>query len=380
MINISIKLRRGEKFGNARSAAAKIARDAMDAAREVASDVKGAMREVAADVKEAAGEVAADMKEAVGETAADAKEAAAEVAADAKEAAKELMPQSVKDLCTEAQRDIDAICERDPAVKSRAEAALLYSGFHAIMAYRVANKLYKKEKYISARLISQTARFLTGVEIHPGATIGKGLFIDHGSGVVIGETTVIGDNCTLYQGVTLGGTGKDCGKRHPTLGDNVMVGAGAKVLGNFTVGSDSKIAAGAVVLGPVPENCTAVGIPAHIVRRDGKRVDKIDLDQVHIPDPVSQELCALSGKVRELEEKVIALGGDSIEVDTSKTVSDCLERVKSNGGCGCGADSDSGAADGAESESLGGTDVGNSQNDGRTAARDTDQSGGGEEN
>lgn len=380
MINISIKLRRGEKFGNARSAAAKIARDAMDAAREVASDVKGAMREVAADVKEAAGEVAADVKEAVGETAADAKEAAAEVAADAKEAAKELMPQSVKDLCTEAQRDIDAICERDPAVKSRAEAALLYSGFHAIMAYRVANKLYKKEKYTSARLISQTARFLTGVEIHPGATIGKGLFIDHGSGVVIGETTVIGDNCTLYQGVTLGGTGKDCGKRHPTLGDNVMVGAGAKVLGNFTVGSDSKIAAGAVVLGPVPENCTAVGIPAHIVRRDGKRVDKIDLDQVHIPDPVSQELCALSGKVRELEEKVKALGGDSIEVDTSKTVSDCLERVKSNGGCGCGADSDSGAADGAESESLGGTGENDPQNDGGAADRDTDQSGGGEEN
>lgn len=377
MINISIKLRRGEKFGNARSAAAKIARDAMDAAREVASDVKGAMREVAADVKEAAGEVAADVKEAVGETAADAKEAAAEVAADAKEAAKELMPQSVKDLCTEAQRDIDAICERDPAVKSRAEAALLYSGFHAIMAYRVANKLYKKEKYTSARLISQTARFLTGVEIHPGATIGKGLFIDHGSGVVIGETTVIGDNCTLYQGVTLGGTGKDCGKRHPTLGDNVMVGAGAKVLGNFTVGSDSKIAAGAVVLGPVPENCTAVGIPAHIVRRDGKRVDKIDLDQVHIPDPVSQELCALSGKVRELEEKVKALGGDSIEVDTSKTVSDCLERVKSNGGCGCGADN-GGAADGAQSESLGGTGENDPQNDGGAAARDTDQSGGGE--
>ena len=377
MININIKLRRGEKFGNARSAAAKIARDAMDAAREVASDVKQSVREVAADVKEAVGEVAADVKEAVGETVADAKEAAAEVASDAKEAATELMPQSVKELCTEAQRDIDAICERDPAVKSRAEAALLYSGFHAIMAYRVANKLYKKEKYTSARLISQTARFLTGVEIHPGATIGKGLFIDHGSGVVIGETTVIGDNCTLYQGVTLGGTGKDCGKRHPTLGDNVMVGAGAKVLGNFTVGSDSKIAAGAVVLGPVPENCTAVGIPAHIVRRDGKRVDKIDLDQVHIPDPVSQELCALSGKVRELEEKVNALGGDSVEVDTSETVSDCLERIKANGGCGCGADSD--GADIAQSDdSSGNTDVDNSQSDDRTEARDTDQSGGGE--
>ena len=225
----------------------------------------------------------------------------------AAKAAEQLVPESVKSLCREASQDIDAICERDPAVKSRTEAAMLYPGFHAIMAYRVANKLYKRKKYTTARLISQTARFLTGVEIHPGATIGKGLFIDHGSGVVIGETTVIGDNCTLYQGVTLGGTGKDSGKRHPTLGDNVMVGAGAKVLGNFTVGSDSKIAAGAVVLGPVPENSTAVGIPAHIVRRDGQKVSKIDLDQVHIPDPVSQELCVLTGKVMSLETKIKSL-------------------------------------------------------------------------
>lgn len=238
--------------------------------------------------------------------------------------AEKLLPESVKSLCREASQDIDAICERDPAVKSRSEAAMLYSGFHAIMAYRVANKLYNKEKYTTARLISQTARFLTGVEIHPGATIGKGLFIDHGSGVVIGETTVIGDNCTLYQGVTLGGTGKDSGKRHPTLGDNVMVGAGAKVLGNIKVGSDSKIAAGAVVLGSVPENSTAVGIPAHIVRRDGKKVSKIDLDQVHIPDPVSQELCILTGKVKSLEAKVESLQAelDRAEGDADRKAED----------------------------------------------------------
>lgn len=141
--------------------------------------------------------------------------------------------QGVLAFVRETRRDVDAICDRDPAVKSRAEAALLYSGFHALLAYRVAHRLYRKKKYTTARFVSQAARFLTGIEIHPGATIGHGLFIDHGSGVVIGETTIIGDNCTLYQGVTLGGTGKECGKRHPTLGNNVMVGAGAKVLGNF---------------------------------------------------------------------------------------------------------------------------------------------------
>lgn len=218
----------------------------------------------------------------------------------------EKLPVPLKKFAAEATEDIDAICQRDPAVKSRLEAALLYSGFHAILAYRVSNKLYKREKYTSARFVSQAARFLTGIEIHPGATIGRGLFIDHGSGVVIGETTIIGDNCTLYQGVTLGGTGKDTGKRHPTLGDNVMVGAGAKVLGNFKVGDGAKIAAGAVVLGPVPENATAVGIPAHVVRVEGKKVG-VDLDQVHIPDPVSQEICALQRKMLELDAKIRAL-------------------------------------------------------------------------
>lgn len=230
-----------------------------------------------------------------------------------KNRAKKAVPAPLKEFAKEAREDIDAICQRDPAVKSRAEAALLYSGFHAIMAYRLAHKLYEKEHYTPARFVSQSARFLTGIEIHPGATIGKGLFIDHGSGVVIGETTIIGDNCTLYQGVTLGGTGKDTGKRHPTLGNNVMVGAGAKVLGNFTVGDGAKIAAGAVVLGPVPENSTAVGIPAHIVRRAGKKVDPIDLDQVHIPDPVSQELCNVTRRMIELEKKVAALENDKEE-------------------------------------------------------------------
>ncbi len=213
------------------------------------------------------------------------------------------LPESVITFADDIKKDIDAICQRDPAVKSRAEAALLYSGLHAIMAYRVSNKFYKRKMYTTARFISQAARFFTGIEIHPGATIGEGLFIDHGSGVVIGETTIIGDNCTLYQGVTLGGTGKDTGKRHPTLGDNVMVGAGAKVLGNFKVGDGAKIAAGAVVLGPVPENATAVGIPAHVVRVAGKKTE-VDLDQVHIPDPVSQDICAIQRKMRELESKI----------------------------------------------------------------------------
>ena len=166
-----------------------------------------------------------------------------------------------REMVEELSSDVDSVIERDPAARSRAEVLLLYSGLHAVAAYRVAHKLNEGGHQFSARLISQTARFLTGIEIHPGATIGKGLFIDHGSGVVIGETAEIGDNCTLYQGVTLGGTGKHTGKRHPTLGNNVMVGAGAKVLGPFSIGDNSKIAAGAVVLDEVPSDSTAVGIP-----------------------------------------------------------------------------------------------------------------------
>ena len=207
----------------------------------------------------------------------------------------------VKDTVTavreEIATDIEAVRQRDPAARSDLEILLLYSGVHAILAYRVAHKLYLSKHYFAARADSQWARHKTGIEIHPGATIGKGLFIDHGMGVVIGETTEIGDNCTLYQGVTLGGTGKDVGKRHPTLGNNVLVGAGAKVLGPFKIEDNSKIAANAVVLKEVPENSTAVGIPARVVRRGGRKPD--DLDQVHIPDPVAQELARIEKKLDE---------------------------------------------------------------------------------
>lgn len=199
------------------------------------------------------------------------------------------------------QAELSSIRERDPAADSNAEIALLYSGYHAVLAYRIAHILHVRGYKVAARMISQTAKFLTGIEIHPGATIGRGLFIDHGTGVVIGETAEIGDNCTLYQGVTLGGTGKDIGKRHPTLGNNVMVGAGAKILGPFKVGDNAKIAANAVVLSEVPSDSTAVGIPARIVKR---RNIKCDLDQVHIPDPVSQELCRLNLKIELLEKQI----------------------------------------------------------------------------
>ena len=201
----------------------------------------------------------------------------------------------------EIATDVAAVRQRDPAARSDLEILLLYSGVHAILAYRVAHKLYLSKHYFAARAISQWARHKTGIEIHPGATIGKGLFIDHGMGVVIGETTEIGDNCTLYQGVTLGGTGKDVGKRHPTLGNNVLVGAGAKVLGPFKIEDNSKIAANAVVLKEVPENSTAVGIPARVVRRGGRKPDDLNqvLDQVHIPDPVAQELARIEKKLDE---------------------------------------------------------------------------------
>ena len=201
----------------------------------------------------------------------------------------------------EVKDDIAAVKQRDPAAKNGVEILLLYSGVHAIFAYRVSHKLYIGKHYFSARLVSQLARFFTGIEIHPGATIGKGLFIDHGAGVVVGETAEIGDNCTLYQGVTLGGTGKDVGKRHPTLGNNVMVGSGAKVLGPFKIGDNSKIASNAVVLDEIPPDSTAVGIPARVVKRGGRKVD--NLDQIHIPDPVSQELCRLEHRIAMLEKE-----------------------------------------------------------------------------
>ena len=211
--------------------------------------------------------------------------------------------ETVKRFVETVNNDVESVCERDPAAKSKMEVLFLYSGVHALVAYRVAHKLYLSKHYFPARLISQVARGITGIEIHPGATIGKGLFIDHGMGVVIGETTEIGDNCTLYQGVTLGGTGKETGKRHPTLGNNIMVGAGAKVLGPVEIGDNAKIAAGAVVLQEIPENSTAVGIPAKVVRQSGKKVAN-DLDQIHIPDPVAKELSTIEKKLSDLEKKV----------------------------------------------------------------------------
>lgn len=198
--------------------------------------------------------------------------------------------------------DIAAVRDRDPAARSAIEILLLYPGAKAVRMYRRAHRLYEKKHYFLARLISQRAARKTGIEIHPGAKIGKGLFIDHGTGVVIGETAEIGDNCTIYQGVTLGGTGKDHGKRHPTLGNNVMVGAGAKVLGPFKVGDNAKIAAGAVVLDEVPENCTAVGIPARIVKLGVKREDEDKLDWIHIPDPIALEICKLQMQIDKLSK------------------------------------------------------------------------------
>ncbi len=198
--------------------------------------------------------------------------------------------------------DIKSILERDPAARNGLEVLLLYPGVHAVIWHRFAHFFYKIKLKFIARLISQLARFFTGIEIHPGATIGRGLLIDHGMGVVIGETAVVGDNCTIYQGVTLGGTGKEKGKRHPTLGNNVVVGSGAKVLGPFSVGDNSKIAAGAVVLTEVPPDSTCVGVPARVVKKDGVKV--YDLDQVRIPDPMTSQLCTLSVHINNLERQL----------------------------------------------------------------------------
>lgn len=205
--------------------------------------------------------------------------------------------------------DIKSVKERDPAARNSAEVLLLYPGVHAVILHRPAHFLYRHKSYFLARLISQSARFLTGIEIHPGAKIGKGLFIDHGSGVVIGETTEIGEDCTLYQNVTLGGTGKESGKRHPTLGNNVLVGSGARVLGPFKVGDNARVAANAVVLEEVPENATAVGVPARIVRVNGRKVSTSskEIDQVHIPNPVKQEILNLTKRICQLERTIQSL-------------------------------------------------------------------------
>ena len=204
--------------------------------------------------------------------------------------------------------DVTSVMERDPAAKSRLEVLLCYPSVKAMAYHRLAHRLYDAGHTTLARLISQHSRHATGIEIHPGARIGKGIFIDHGDGVVIGETTVIGNNVTLYQGVTLGGTGKDVGKRHPTIGSHVTIGAGAKVLGPFTVGDGSKIGAGAVVLKEVPPNSTVVGNPGRVVRREGKSAG-VDLDHVHLPDPVKAHIDTLERRVEELETQLHALLG-----------------------------------------------------------------------
>lgn len=207
------------------------------------------------------------------------------------------------------KEDINCIRERDPAATSIPEILLLYPGLKAIRSHRKAHWFYKHNMHFIARFISQRSAKKTNIEIHPGATIGRRFFIDHGTGVVIGETAEIGDDVTIYQGVTLGGTGKDIGKRHPTVGSGVMIGAGSKVLGPFRVGNNTNIAAGSVVLHEIPDNCTAVGAPARVIKRDGKRVDY--LDQIHIPDPINQEFEKLYKRIEQLERELSALKGDS---------------------------------------------------------------------
>lgn len=200
------------------------------------------------------------------------------------------------------KQEIAVIKERDPAIKSTWEV-FLYPSFTAILKYRKAHKLYEKKHYYRARRISQKTARKTGIEIHPGAKIGEGFFIDHGHGVVIGETAIIGDNVTLYQGVTLGGTGKEQGKRHPTVGNNVMIGAGAKVLGSVTIGNNCKIGAGSVVLKDIPDNSTVVGVPGRVVMRNDVKVE-IDLDQVHLPDPVMNDIDSLKTENALLKERL----------------------------------------------------------------------------
>ena len=204
------------------------------------------------------------------------------------------------------KEEIRIIKERDPAIHSSLEV-FLYPSFQVMLHYRIAHKLYCKRHYFLARWISQRAVRKTGIEIHPGATIGKGLFIDHGNGVIIGETTIIGDNVTLYQGVTLGGTGKEHGKRHPTIGNNVMISAGAKVLGSFTIGDNSKIGAGSVVLSEVPPNSTVVGVPGRVVRRNNLALPQESMNQTDLPDPVKEEIANLQRTNAELSARLSAL-------------------------------------------------------------------------
>lgn len=217
---------------------------------------------------------------------------------------------TVMGLIGKIKAEVRVIRERDPAIHSNMEV-FLYPSFKVMLHYRLAHRLYRKGHFFWARYVSQRGARKTGIEIHPGATIGEGFFIDHGNGVIIGETAEIGNNVTLYQGVTLGGTGKEQGKRHPTVGDNVMISAGAKVLGSFTIGANSKIGAGSVVLKEVPPDSTVVGVPGRVVRRNNRALPREDLDQIHLPDPVLEDIMilkkensALACQIRQLEEEV----------------------------------------------------------------------------
>lgn len=217
-------------------------------------------------------------------------------------------------MLKQIKRDIVVVFDRDPAARSIWEIIFTYPGFHAVILHRMAHYLFKRKRFFMARFISQFNRWLTGIEIHPGAKIGQGFFIDHGMGVVIGETAEIGDNVTLYQGVTLGGTGKEKGKRHPTLGNDVVVSTGAKVLGSINVGNNVKLGAGSVVLRDVPENCTVVGVPGKVVVRDGKHVADVDFSAVdlqhgQLPDPVEEMLFCLQRKLTRMEARIEELEG-----------------------------------------------------------------------
>jgi len=220
------------------------------------------------------------------------------------------------------REDVSTLLERDPAARSRLEVFLCYSGLHAVWFHRINHWLWNHGFFLLARWLSQVARFLTGIEIHPGAKIGRRLFIDHGLGVVIGETAIVGDDVTLYQGVTLGGTGKEHGQRHPTIADNVVIGGGAKVLGNITVGRNCRIGAGSVVLRNVPEHSTVVGVPGHIIFRNGERV--VITDPKLINDPLSEALAAVATEVNKLRERVQKLEGSEV---ASEPLSASLQRI-----------------------------------------------------
>lgn len=217
------------------------------------------------------------------------------------------------------KEDIEVVFEQDPAARSYLEVILTYSGLHAIWAHRFAHAFYKRKFYFLARVISQVSRFFTGIEIHPGAKIGRRFFIDHGMGVVIGETCEIGDNVTVFQGVTLGGTGKEKGKRHPTIKDNALIATGAKVLGSITIGENSKIGAGSVVLKEVPPNSTVVGVPGRVVIQDGRRINK-DLNHCDLPDPIADRLREMEMEINELRQELEELTEERIKVNGHSTL------------------------------------------------------------